>query len=135
MHRKVGYHRFAIGAHSLICERTIRDRWTRDRSASTSFEGFAQDMNLDWQICSRARLSRDPRFDGKFFIGVIGSMRLLPFDLSRAHMQKKKTAAIFRARPRQPKPAFALACAAVQKVRPELQHGWERPTRFRELCV
>lgn len=30
-------------------------------------------MNLDWQICSRARLSRDPRFDGKFFIGVIGS--------------------------------------------------------------
>jgi AraC family transcriptional regulator of adaptative response / DNA-3-methyladenine glycosylase II len=31
-------------------------------------------MNLDWQICSRARLSRDPRFDGKFFIGVVGSM-------------------------------------------------------------
>lgn len=30
-------------------------------------------MNLDWQVCSRARLSRDPRFDGKFFIGVAGS--------------------------------------------------------------
>jgi AraC family transcriptional regulator, regulatory protein of adaptative response / DNA-3-methyladenine glycosylase II len=30
-------------------------------------------MELDWQICSRARLSRDPRFDGKFFIGVLGS--------------------------------------------------------------
>ena len=30
-------------------------------------------MTLDWRICSRARLSRDPRFDGKFFIGVIGS--------------------------------------------------------------
>lgn len=29
-------------------------------------------MNLDWQVCSRARLSRDPRFDGKFFIGVLG---------------------------------------------------------------
>ncbi|MGH9743029.1 MAG: AlkA N-terminal domain-containing protein, partial [Candidatus Acidiferrum sp.] len=28
---------------------------------------------LDWQVCSRARLSRDPRFDGKFFIGVRGS--------------------------------------------------------------
>jgi AraC family transcriptional regulator of adaptative response / DNA-3-methyladenine glycosylase II len=28
-------------------------------------------MNLDWQICSRARLSRDARFDGKFFIGVL----------------------------------------------------------------
>ena len=30
-------------------------------------------MNLDLKICSSARLSRDPRFDGKFFIGVIGS--------------------------------------------------------------
>jgi AraC family transcriptional regulator of adaptative response / DNA-3-methyladenine glycosylase II len=30
-------------------------------------------MTLDWQACSRARLSRDPRFDGKFFIGVVGS--------------------------------------------------------------
>jgi AraC family transcriptional regulator of adaptative response / DNA-3-methyladenine glycosylase II len=27
-------------------------------------------MTLDLQICSRARLSRDPRFDGKFFTGV-----------------------------------------------------------------
>jgi AraC family transcriptional regulator of adaptative response / DNA-3-methyladenine glycosylase II len=30
-------------------------------------------MDLDRQVCSRARLSRDPRFDGKFFIGVRGS--------------------------------------------------------------
>src|SRR6476620_2687917 len=30
-------------------------------------------MMLDWQVCSRARLSRDPRFDGKFFIGVLTS--------------------------------------------------------------
>jgi AraC family transcriptional regulator, regulatory protein of adaptative response / DNA-3-methyladenine glycosylase II len=29
-------------------------------------------MELDWRVCSRARLSRDPRFDGKFFIGVLG---------------------------------------------------------------
>lgn len=28
---------------------------------------------LDWKVCSRARLSRDPRFDGKFYIGVLGS--------------------------------------------------------------
>jgi AraC family transcriptional regulator of adaptative response / DNA-3-methyladenine glycosylase II len=27
-------------------------------------------MELDLKICSRARLARDPRFDGKFFIGV-----------------------------------------------------------------
>ena len=30
-------------------------------------------MMLDWRVCSRARLSRDPRFDGKFYIGVLGS--------------------------------------------------------------
>jgi AraC family transcriptional regulator, regulatory protein of adaptative response / DNA-3-methyladenine glycosylase II len=28
-------------------------------------------MEFDVQICSRARLSRDPRFDGKFFIAVL----------------------------------------------------------------
>jgi AraC family transcriptional regulator, regulatory protein of adaptative response / DNA-3-methyladenine glycosylase II len=28
-------------------------------------------MELDWQTCSRARLARDARFDGKFFIGVL----------------------------------------------------------------
>jgi AraC family transcriptional regulator of adaptative response / DNA-3-methyladenine glycosylase II len=27
-------------------------------------------MELDWQVCSRARLARDARFDGKFYIGV-----------------------------------------------------------------
>lgn len=30
-------------------------------------------MNLDRQICSQARISRDPRFDGRFFIGVLTS--------------------------------------------------------------
>jgi AraC family transcriptional regulator of adaptative response / DNA-3-methyladenine glycosylase II len=30
-------------------------------------------MNLEWQVCSRARLTRDARFDGKFFIGVLSS--------------------------------------------------------------
>ena len=30
-------------------------------------------MELDWQTCSRARLSRDARFDGKFFIAVRSS--------------------------------------------------------------
>src|SRR5262249_19800038 len=27
-------------------------------------------MILNWRVCSRARLSRDARFDGKFFIAV-----------------------------------------------------------------
>jgi AraC family transcriptional regulator of adaptative response / DNA-3-methyladenine glycosylase II len=36
-------------------------------------ESKNEEMNLDLQVCSRARLTRDPRFDGKFFIGVVGS--------------------------------------------------------------
>jgi AraC family transcriptional regulator of adaptative response / DNA-3-methyladenine glycosylase II len=32
-----------------------------------------EDMTLDWQVCSRARLSRDARFDGKFFIAVLST--------------------------------------------------------------
>ena len=35
------------------------------------YDRLAENMILDWQICARARLARDPRFDGKFFIGVI----------------------------------------------------------------
>jgi AraC family transcriptional regulator of adaptative response / DNA-3-methyladenine glycosylase II len=30
-------------------------------------------MDLDWRVCSRARLSRDARFDGKFFIAVLST--------------------------------------------------------------
>ena len=30
-------------------------------------------MKLDWQVCERARITRDARFDGKFFIAVKGS--------------------------------------------------------------
>lgn len=35
--------------------------------------GLTRKMNLDWRICSRARLSRDARFDGKFFIAVFST--------------------------------------------------------------
>src|SRR3954469_6000879 len=30
-------------------------------------------MMLDRQVCARARMSRDPRFDGKFFTGVLST--------------------------------------------------------------
>ena len=35
--------------------------------------GDREDMELDWRVCSRARLSRDARFDGKFFIAVLST--------------------------------------------------------------
>jgi AraC family transcriptional regulator of adaptative response / DNA-3-methyladenine glycosylase II len=41
--------------------------------AGSRIISFGKDMDLNLEICSRARLSRDARFDGKFFIGVRGS--------------------------------------------------------------
>ena len=43
---------------------------TVEARRSRLVRGFKKIMTLDWQVCSRARLSRDSRFDGKFFIGV-----------------------------------------------------------------
>ncbi len=46
-------------------------------------------MTLDWQVCSRARLSRDARFDGKFFIGVLTSkVYCRPICPARTAMEK-----------------------------------------------
>lgn len=46
---------------------------TRSRQRSRLIRRVAKVMTLDWQVCSRARLSRDSRFDGKFFIGVLST--------------------------------------------------------------
>jgi AraC family transcriptional regulator, regulatory protein of adaptative response / DNA-3-methyladenine glycosylase II len=38
-----------------------------------NYHSLVKAMGLDWRVCSRARLARDPRFDGKFFIGVLST--------------------------------------------------------------
>jgi AraC family transcriptional regulator, regulatory protein of adaptative response / DNA-3-methyladenine glycosylase II len=43
---------------------------TSNFSGKIDYHQISKYMELDWQVCSRARLSRDARFDGKFFIGV-----------------------------------------------------------------
>jgi AraC family transcriptional regulator of adaptative response / DNA-3-methyladenine glycosylase II len=46
-------------------------------------------MTLTWQMCSRARLTRDARFDGKFFIGVLTSkVYCRPICPARTAMEK-----------------------------------------------
>jgi AraC family transcriptional regulator of adaptative response / DNA-3-methyladenine glycosylase II len=50
----------------------------------------AKDMELDWQICSRARLSRDARFDGKFFIAVLTGSRVYCRSICPAPTAKEK---------------------------------------------
>ncbi len=45
---------------------------------------------LDPQICQKARLSRDPRFDGKFFTAVKTTVDLLPHYLSGLSAERTK---------------------------------------------
>lgn len=57
--------------------------------------GLGGRMELDLQVCSRARLSRDVRFDGKFFIGVLGS-RVYCRSICPAPTAKEKNVRYFR---------------------------------------
>ncbi|HLW83443.1 MAG TPA: AlkA N-terminal domain-containing protein [Candidatus Acidoferrales bacterium] len=67
-------------------------------------------MNLDWRICSRARLARDARFDGKFFIGVL-STGIYCRPICRARTSKESNVRYFP----------TAACAAEAGFRPCLR--------------
>jgi AraC family transcriptional regulator of adaptative response / DNA-3-methyladenine glycosylase II len=56
-----------------ICRGMERGPKTSKFPLKSDYARFAKRMNLDWQTYSRARLSRDARFDGKFFIAVLTS--------------------------------------------------------------
>jgi len=51
-------------------------------------------MDVDWKVCSRARLARDPRFDGKFFIGVL-TTKIYCRPICRAPNAKEKNVRYF----------------------------------------
>src|SRR6516164_4569238 len=51
-------------------------------------------MNLDLRVCSRARLARDARFDGKFFIGVL-STKIYCRPICRARTSQEKNIRYF----------------------------------------
>ncbi len=54
----------------------------------------ARPMDLDPQVCSRARLARDARFDGKFFIGVL-STRIYCRPICRTRTSKEENVRYF----------------------------------------
>ncbi len=79
-------------------------------------------MELDHQICSRARLARDARFDGKFFIGVL-TTRIYCRPICRARTSKECNVRYF--------PSAAAAaeagCRPCLRCRPECSpgtHAW-----------
>jgi hypothetical protein len=47
---------------------------------------------LNWQVCSRARLSRDARFDGEVLHRRADQQGVLPLDLSGADGKRKECA-------------------------------------------
>jgi len=51
-------------------------------------------MNLDLQLCSRARLARDARFDGKFYIGVL-TTRIYCRPICRSRTSQEKNVRYF----------------------------------------
>ena len=90
---------------------------------------YSEQMELNRQICERARRCRDPRFDGRFFIGVTSTGNLLPAHLSRAVARRNRTSATSLPRPARPKPVSAPVCAAVPRLRRERRPGSAPPPR------
>src|SRR5574340_1559224 len=75
-------------------------------------------MDLDRRVCSRARLSRDARFDGKFFIAVV-STGIYCRPICRAPAPKESNVRYFRT-------AAAAAAAGFRpclRCRPECSPG------------
>ncbi len=87
-------------------EDTIDYNWENEDSGVTNF------MMLDWEACSRARLSRDARFDGKFFIAV-RSTKIYCRPICPVPTVKEKMSATIQQPPLLPKmdsaPAFVVA--------------------------
>ena len=75
-------------------------------------------MILDQRVCSRARLARDARFDGKFFIGVL-TTRIYCRPVCRSRTSKESNVRYF------PTAAAAAACGfrPCLRCRPECSPG------------
>jgi AraC family transcriptional regulator, regulatory protein of adaptative response / DNA-3-methyladenine glycosylase II len=91
-------------------------------------------MELDLQVCSRARLTRDARFDGKFFIGVFTS-GVYCRSISPAPPAKEKNVRYFPTAAAAARQASAPACVVVLNAHPELQRGWGLQIQFRAPCA
>jgi len=60
----------------------------------SQYRAVEESMDLSWQICSRARLSRDARFDGKFYVAVL-STRIYCRPICRVRTAKESNVRYF----------------------------------------
>src|SRR5437660_12809394 len=54
-------------------EMDVFGRRFSERVAPARPRRYPSGVELDWRICSRARLSRDARFDGRFYVAVLST--------------------------------------------------------------
>jgi AraC family transcriptional regulator of adaptative response / DNA-3-methyladenine glycosylase II len=88
-------------------------------------------MHFNLRVCSRARLARDARFDGKIFVGLLNT-RIYCRPVCRSSTAKEKNVRYFPAAAEEA--GFARVCAAGRNAHPVPQHGWKRPAPFRARC-
>jgi methylphosphotriester-DNA--protein-cysteine methyltransferase len=76
---------------------------------------------LDPKACDRARLARDPRFDGRFFTGVL-TTRIYCRPTGPVKPAQSRNVVFFPTAAAASAPAFARACAVVRS-----RHRARRP--------
>src|SRR5215831_4422747 len=79
--------------HGLFSAQYLRPK-TSSFLRKIGYYPLTNAMELDHQICSRARLARDARFDGKFFIGVL-STRIYCRPICRSRTSQEKNVRYF----------------------------------------
>jgi AraC family transcriptional regulator, regulatory protein of adaptative response / DNA-3-methyladenine glycosylase II len=77
-----------------VCGLPIERDLKRILTAAMGYYDSVNAMNLDWKVCSRARLARDARFDGKFFIGVL-TTRIYCRPICRSRTSKESNVRYF----------------------------------------
>src|SRR5215471_2264948 len=82
-----GTFRLVAFFHGLFSAQYLRPK-TSSFLRKIGYYPLTNAMELDHQICSRARLARDARFDGKFFIGVL-TTRIYCRPICRARTSKE----------------------------------------------
>ena len=90
-------------------------------------------MALDWQVYSRARLARDARFDGKFFIGVL-TTKIYCRSICRSRTSKESNVRYFVSAAAAAEAGFRPCLRCRPECSPGTPAGAGRKIRFRELC-
>ena len=86
------------------------------------------------EIYERARVARDRRFDGQFYVGVLDYRHLLSSDLPGELPEARKRKSSFRALRQRARLAIVPVCVAVPKVRRARPHGAERRPLYDVGC-